>query len=81
MNLPTLQLRWPFVTKAPIPWWIKVRTESPNCTYYFGPFDSEHEARLSQGGYIDDLQQENAQGITTEIKRIRPKTLTIAADD
>ncbi|WP_228021231.1 DUF1816 domain-containing protein [Vasconcelosia minhoensis] len=58
-------------------WWVEIQTQVPACTYFFGPFDSDSEALLLQEGYIDDLVQESAQNITTEIKQIQPQMLTI----
>lgn len=57
-------------------WWIKVTTDSPLCTYYFGPFDSVQEAANCQTGYLEDLQDEGALGISAKILRIQPQTLT-----
>jgi hypothetical protein len=59
------------------PWWVKVSTQSPACTYYFGPFDSSVEARGHQNFYLDDLKQEGAKGIKWTIERAIPKELTI----
>lgn len=61
-------------------WWIEVVTAQPYCTYYFGPFASAHEAELSQAGYLKDLEQEGAKGITAQIKWCKPSKLTIAED-
>jgi hypothetical protein len=47
------------------------------CTYYFGPFDSQAEARDSRTGYVDDLFQEGARDIMALIKHCQPKKLTI----
>ena len=58
--------------------WVEILTETPNCTYYFGPFISQQEARTSQVGYLEDLEAEHAQGIKVKIKRCKPNTLTIA---
>jgi hypothetical protein len=58
--------------------WVEILTETPNCTYYFGPFISQQEARTSQFGYLEDLEAEHAQGIKVKIKRCKPDTLTIA---
>ena len=58
--------------------WVEILTETPNCTYYFGPFISQQEARTSQFGYLEDLEAEHAQGIKVKIKRCKPNTLTIA---
>jgi hypothetical protein len=64
-------------------WWVEVVTETPKCTYYFGPFLTAKEAQVAQAGYIEDLEYEGAKGIRVEIKRCKPKELTIeeAADD
>jgi Domain of unknown function (DUF1816) len=63
-----------------MPWWVEIRTTLPLCIYYFGPFHCKKTARLSQSGYIEDLVQEKACGITVEIKRLRPKVLTVYED-
>lgn len=78
INFPSF--RFPVSRILRRPWWIKIQTQSPACTYYFGPFESEAEAERSKPDYVNDLLQEDAQGITTEIKQIRPKTLTIDDD-
>ncbi|MEH2109801.1 DUF1816 domain-containing protein [Nostoc sp.] len=61
-------------------WWVEIVTQNPRCTYYFGPFLSSSDARLSSIGYIEDLELEGAQGITVNVKRCKPNTLTIADD-
>ncbi|HEY9876892.1 MAG TPA: DUF1816 domain-containing protein [Leptolyngbyaceae cyanobacterium] len=62
-------------------WWIEIKTESPRCTYYFGPFSEEAEAQTAKAGYIEDLEQEGAQRIQASISRcLRPATLTISDD-
>lgn len=59
-------------------WWIEISTQSPQCTYYFGPFNSEAEAIANHQGYIEDLEQEGAQGIEYKIERCyRPRRLTV----
>ena len=58
-------------------WWVAIQTKNPQCTYYFGPFESALEARGLQEGYLEDLRQEQAQGITVEIKQCQPEHLTI----
>ncbi|HEY9890628.1 MAG TPA: DUF1816 domain-containing protein [Candidatus Sericytochromatia bacterium] len=57
--------------------WVEVVTDNPRCTYYFGPFVSEPEADLAKNGYIEDLENEGAQGIAVSIKRCKPTNLTI----
>ncbi len=60
------------------PWWVKVTTAEPNCIYYFGPFDSESEANKAKPGYIEDLQSEGAQQVTTAVQQIaEPDELTV----
>ncbi len=61
-------------------WWVKISTDNPRCTYYFGPFLGEIEANDSQAGYIEDLESENAQGIKMSIERCKPEELTISED-
>ncbi len=62
-------------------WWLKITTAEPSCIYYFGPFDSELEAEQAKPGYIEDLQQEGAQQITTSLQQsAEPKELTIETE-
>jgi Domain of unknown function (DUF1816) len=58
-------------------WWVEVTTDSPRCTYYFGPFGGQTEATAHQAGYLEDLEQEGAQGIRATVKRCKPNALTI----
>lgn len=62
-------------------WWVEVVTDSPDCTYYFGPFFSADEAKALQSGYIQDLEQEGARGIVAKVKRCKPDQLTIYEED
>lgn len=62
-------------------WWIEIVTDKPQCTYYFGPFASAKEAKLALPGYIEDLEQEEAQGIAVVSKRCQPKELTLFEDE
>lgn len=62
------------------PWWVKIDTLNPVCTYYFGPFDTRIDAVIAQFGYIEDLEQENAQEIQVEIDQFSPNQLTICND-
>lgn len=61
-------------------WWVEIKTESPRCTYYFGPFLGSDEAEASKAGYIEDLEKEGAQGIIVSVKRCKPSNLTISDD-
>jgi hypothetical protein len=58
-------------------YWIEVTTAKPSCIYYFGPFLTYQGAKLAQSGFIEDLESESAEDIKAEIKRCKPKELTI----
>ena len=59
-------------------WWVKITTELPSCTYYFGPFTTGNEADAAQAGYVEDLESESATGIHVSIEqRCQPTYLTI----
>jgi hypothetical protein len=60
-----------------MPWWVEIKTAEPFCIYYFGPFDSIREAKLNENGYIEDLVEEKADGITVELKQCLPDNLTV----
>jgi len=57
--------------------WVEIVTDSPRCTYYFGPFVSEQEAHAAKSGYVEDLENEGAQGISVTVRRCKPTNLTI----
>jgi Domain of unknown function (DUF1816) len=57
--------------------WVEVVTESPRCTYYFGPFASFPEAEVAVCGYKEDLEAEGAVVIGLVTKRCKPEQLTI----
>lgn len=75
-----LLIRFPMRPTA-IPWWVKIVTETPQCIYYFGPFDSAREAKLTQSGYVEDLEQEGARGIAVLVSQYQPENLTICEED
>lgn len=65
-----------------LPYWLKITTKVPKCTYYFGPFNSPLEAKALQAGYIEDIMEEDAQGIHIELEqRTPPDNLTVCDDD
>lgn len=63
------------------PYWVEIKTEQPRCIYYFGPFDTHAEANQMQDGYIEDLVEEQATGISVRIKRCMPTKLTITEEE
>ncbi|MEB3338812.1 MAG: DUF1816 domain-containing protein [Leptolyngbyaceae bacterium] len=72
-----------FLDTLGLAWWVEITTAKPDCKYYFGPFSSAKEAKSAQPGYVEDLQQEGAQGIEMNVKRCKPERITISneADD
>ncbi|HAA30481.1 MAG TPA: hypothetical protein DCE56_25830 [Cyanobacteria bacterium UBA8553] len=60
--------------------WVEIVTDNPHCIYYFGPFFSTQEADEAKGGYVEDLENEGAQGISVTVKRCKPTNLTIFDD-
>jgi hypothetical protein len=76
-----LRLRLPGIKQSRLPWWLEIQTAKPSCIYYFGPFAHPKEARLYQAGYIEDLVQEQAEGITIRLKQCQPQELTICREE
>lgn len=70
-----------FMQRLNTAWWAEITTTSPQCIYYFGPFQTNAEANAAYPGYIEDLDSEGAQGIVVVIKRCKPDVLTICDDD
>ncbi len=63
------------------PYWVEITTQQPSCIYYFGSFDSHTEAKQMHHGYIEDLVEEKAVGISVKIKRCMPTQLTITEEE
>lgn len=62
-------------------YWVEIQTDSPTCTYYFGPFFRRKPAEDSVAGYLEDLEQEGAQNIRVRIQRSKePEVLTVTED-
>jgi hypothetical protein len=57
-------------------WWVEIVTNTPRCTYYFGPFLSRQEAKSYQPGYIEDLESEGTRIVSVEVMQGQPKELT-----
>lgn len=71
-----------FLQNLGLAWWVKIDTTNPRCTYYFGPFLSQQNAKQAKAGYVEDLMAEQAQGISVTIMRgeLKQKNLTIFED-
>lgn len=77
----TIQELWlSLIDFCGLAWWVEIVTDSPNCTYYFGPFVSATEATNHQIGYVEDLESEAAQGIQVTLGRCKPLQITIERD-
>ncbi|MEM7772811.1 MAG: DUF1816 domain-containing protein [Cyanobacteria bacterium P01_E01_bin.6] len=78
MNIPGIT-RFDFLLarKNRLAWWVEIHTRVPNYIYYFGPFENQKEANSYKSGYVDDLVQEKAYGISVAIKQCEPKALSI----
>lgn len=63
------------------PWWVKIDTQTPSCTYYFGPFDNAREATQTKPGFVEDLEQEGATVMTVLVSQFDPQSLTICEED
>ncbi len=62
-------------------WWVEVQTKNPDCTYYFGPFVTVHQAQFLQRGYLEDITQEGAQISSVELKQCNPESVTVSHED
>lgn len=65
-----------FSNRLGLAWWVRVTTSEPNCVYYFGPFLNQQEAYGSVSGYVEDLEQEKAEGVIAVVQRCKPTQLT-----
>ncbi len=75
MNIQEIWLS--FLDFIGMAWWVKIITDRPNCTYFFGPFASVADAKLHKSGYVEDLESEAAEGIQVTIERCKPTQMTI----
>lgn len=65
------------VMRATLHWWVEIQTTVPLCTYYFGPFETQQEARDARTGYVEDLHCEGARDIIAVVKQCQPNILTL----
>ncbi|MFN6168315.1 MAG: DUF1816 domain-containing protein [Pseudanabaena sp.] len=56
-------------------------TTQPLCLYYFAAFTTRQEAEIQQAGFIEDLLQENARIVWTNIQFLQPNQITLIGDD
>jgi len=62
-------------------WWLEILTAQPLCLYYFGAFTTRQEAESQQAGFIEDLLQENALILSTNLQFLQPHQITLIGDD
>ena len=81
-KLPYLKepLKSSWINQSQLLWWLEIKTAKPDCIYYFGPFANPQEARLHQADYVEELVEEQAEGISIKLKQCQPKELTICSD-
>ena len=70
-----------FYNRLGLAWWVEVKTQQPECVYYFGPFLTSGEAQKQMPGYIKDLEDEGAVEIESTVKRCKPTQLTVCKDE
>lgn len=58
-------------------WWVRIQTENPEYTYYFGPFESRAIAQTKLSGFVDDLNDEQAQVSNCTVEWCAPSQVTI----
>ncbi len=52
-------------------WWAKIETETPNTTYWFGPFLTKRSLKQKVSDFINDLSGEGARSIQHRFIRCR----------
>ena len=67
-----------FGNKLGLAWWAKVETQSPDVTYWFGPFLTKRSLKGNLNTFLEDLNNEGSNDIThTLIRCKRTEPLTI----
>ncbi|WP_233258197.1 DUF1816 domain-containing protein [[Phormidium] sp. ETS-05] len=59
-------------------WWVEIVTLEEPCTYYFGEFETKHEAEEAKHSYIQDLREEGHQNMLVQIRLCLPEKLTVS---
>ena len=67
-----------FGNKLGLAWWAKVETSAPNVTYWFGPFLTRRNLKISLSGFLEDLSIEGFDSVKhTLVRGRRGEPLTI----
>ena len=67
-----------FGNKIGLAWWAKVETQSPEVTYWFGPFLTKRSLRGNLNSFLEDLNEEGSKDISHTLircKRMEPLTI------
>ena len=67
-----------FGNKLGLAWWAKVDTQSPEVTYWFGPFLTKRSLKGNLNSFIEDLNNEGSNDIKHTLircKRLEPLTI------
>ena len=64
--------------KLGLAWWAKVETSAPNVTYWFGPFLTRRNLKISLSTFLEDLAIEGSDSVKhTLVRGRRGEPLTI----
>ena len=67
-----------FGNKLGLAWWAKVETSAPNVTYWFGPFLTRRNLKISLSTFLEDLSIEGSDSVKyTLVRGHRGEPLTI----
>ena len=59
-------------------WWAKVETSAPNVTYWYGPFLTRRNLKISLSSFLEDLSIEGSDSVKhTLVRGHRGEPLTI----
>ncbi|EDY39152.1 conserved domain protein [Cyanobium sp. PCC 7001] len=67
-------LLWPVRSCANglgLAWWARVRTQSPDVTYWFGPFVRRRTLEAELPAFVEDLRAEAPASLEVELLRTR----------
>ena len=67
-----------FGNKLGLAWWAKINTETPNATYWYGPFLTRRSLNVNLEQFLIDLNEEGSKNIKHIILRCnKEEPLTI----
>tara|TARA_Y100001978_G_scaffold177311_1_gene170727 strand:+ start:13907 stop:14131 length:225 start_codon:yes stop_codon:yes gene_type:complete len=60
-----------FGNKLGLAWWAKVETQSPQVTYWFGPFLTKRNLNENLKSFLNDLTEEGSTNISHSLLRCK----------